>query len=115
MKVLFFSHQAEFIYGGEIVTLEFMRELAARGVAVQFASPPGPYFDRAQELGVRCHPVGSRQFSRRVSELPGIALSLAQTHFALRTITARAGIDVLHATSLKAMVSGSAHSPPARR
>ncbi|MGZ3650029.1 MAG: glycosyltransferase family 4 protein [Bdellovibrionota bacterium] len=103
MKILFFSHQAEFIYGGEVVTLEFMRELVARGVGVHFASPEGPYATRAAATGARCHVVGSRQFSRSLTQLPGIALSLARTRGELEAIAARERIQLLHATSLKAM------------
>jgi glycosyltransferase involved in cell wall biosynthesis len=103
MKVLFFSHQAEFIYGGEVVTLEFMRELLSRGVDVHFASPSGPYHERAGELGVKLHEVGSRQFSRQLKQLPGLALALAGTRRELAKIAARESIDLLHATSLKGM------------
>lgn len=103
MRVLFFSHQAEFIYGGEVVTLEFMRELISNGVEVHFASPAGPYHTRALETGARCHVVGSRQFSRHLKQLPGIALSLARTRGELAAIAEREKIQLLHATSLKAM------------
>jgi glycosyltransferase involved in cell wall biosynthesis len=112
MKVLFFSHQAEFVYGGEVVTLEFMRELLARGVQVHFASPPGAYHERARELGVRVHEVGSRQFSRKLTQLPGLALALAGTRRELAQIAVRESIDVLHATSLKAMAYAWSSSLP---
>lgn len=102
-KVLFFSHQAEFIYGGEVVTLEFMRELREKGLEVHFASPRGPYFERARETGAVMHEVGSRQFSRRVRQLPGIVLAMAATRRSLAAIVARENIDLVHATSLKAM------------
>lgn len=102
MKVLFLSHQAEFIYGGEVVTLAFMRELKRMGVQVHFAAPPGPYSERAREHA-EVHEVPSRQFSRKAAQLPGIALSLAATHRALKTIVGSQGIDLVHATSLKAM------------
>lgn len=103
MKILFFSHQAEFLYGGEIVTLEFARELGARGHEVHFASPAGPYQERVKAAGVRTHTVSSRQFSRRLAQLPAIAASLVRVRSELRAIAAREGVEILHATSLKAM------------
>lgn len=102
MKVLFFSHQAAFLYGGEIVTLAFLRALKARGVEVHFAAPAGPYLERARAFAVT-HEVPSRQFSRSFAALPGLALSIPATVRALDSIMERHGIDILHATSLKAM------------
>lgn len=103
VRVLFFSHQAEFLYGGEVVTLEFIRELVSRCVEVHFASPSGPYQIRAQEAGARVHTVASRQFSRKLTQLPGIAASFSRARSQLRMIAQRHGIRVVHATSLKAM------------
>jgi glycosyltransferase involved in cell wall biosynthesis len=103
MKILFFSHQAEFLYGGEIVTLEFLRELKARGVDTHFASPAGPYQERARAGGARVHTVASRQFRRSLPQLPGIVASFSRARGELREIAAREGVSVLHATSLKAM------------
>lgn len=113
MNVLFFSHQASYLYGGEIVTLEFMRELRAQGVSVHFASPAGPYQERARATGARVHAVSSRQFSRKLAQLPGIARSLVSSGGELRRLVREHEIHVLHATSLKAMayawsVAGSA-------
>lgn len=102
-KILFLSHQADFIYGGEICTLAFMRELKERGVEVHFASPPGIYQDRAKEFAI-CHEISSCQFSRHVHLLPRLLPALVKTHKELRKIIKENNIDVLHATSLKAMV-----------
>lgn len=103
MKTLFFSHQASFVYGGEIVTLAFARELKERGVEVHFASPAGPYHELAREAGALCHEVPSRQFSRDWRALPSLAASFRATRAALRGILRGHAIPVLHATSLKAM------------
>jgi glycosyltransferase involved in cell wall biosynthesis len=100
MRVLFFSHQAEFLYGGEIVTLAFMQALQEQGVRVEFASPPGPYQERAAAL-VKTHTVSSRQFSRKLRLLPGILVSLWKTTRELNRLAEDA--DVIHVTSLKAM------------
>lgn len=111
MKPLLFSHQAGYIYGGEIVTLAFLRELRARGVGAGFASPPGPYHERARAVAP-VHEMPSRQFSRSLPQLPGIAASLARTARELRGLASRQGFDLLHATSLKAMAfAWSAASP----
>ncbi len=102
MKILFFSHQAEFIYGGEIVTLAFLRELKRNGVEVHFASPAGPYAELAREHA-EFHEVPSVQFSRKLSHLPKIAKGFFSTHQALKKIVQEEKIDLVHATSLKAM------------
>lgn len=102
MKVLFFSHQADFLYGGEICTLSFMQELSKLGWEVHFASPAGPYHHRARKFA-RCHLVDSKQFSRRLTQLPALLPALASTHRQLEKIMAVNGISILHATSLKAM------------
>lgn len=103
MKVLFFSHQAEFIYGGEVCTLAFMAELVRQGVEVHFASPPGPYAEKARQLA-RWHEIPSVQFSRQVSQLPRIGQAWWHTEQSLSRIVSENKIDLLHATSLKAMV-----------
>ncbi len=102
MKVLFFSHQAQFIYGGEVVTLAFMRELKRNGISVHFAAPEGPYSQRAAEHAT-VHVVPSVQFSRKLSQLPRIAKGFLSTHRALKEICREQNIDLVHATSLKAM------------
>ncbi|MGE3260412.1 MAG: glycosyltransferase family 4 protein [Bacteriovoracia bacterium] len=103
MKVLFLSHQADFIYGGEICTLSFMEELSRQGVEVHFASPPGAYAERAAAFAA-CHEIPSIQFSRNFSLLPSLAVSWKSTESKLGKIIRREQIEVLHATSLKAMV-----------
>ena len=103
MKVLFFSHQAEFVYGGEVVTLAYMKELRKAGVDVFFASPVGPYQERAKKF-VPTFTVTSRQFSRRWSLLPALCASLWRSHRELSKIIGEQRITHLHVTSLKAMV-----------
>lgn len=102
MKVLFFSHQADFIYGGEICTLSFMEELVRQGVEVHFASPEGPYHERAKKIA-RCHLVSSRQFRRQLGQLRSLLPALVKSRRELMNILAREQIPILHATSLKSM------------
>jgi glycosyltransferase involved in cell wall biosynthesis len=106
MKVLFLSHQAEFIYGGEVCTLAFMQELVEQGVDVHFASPRGPYSERARKIAA-WHEIPSRQFGRKITMLPSFAISWKGTERRLADIIKKEKIDVLHATSLKAMVFAS--------
>lgn len=103
MKVLFFSHQAGFVFGGEIVTMAFMRELRRVGVEVHFASPPGPYFERAKQVANFAHEVSSVQFSRKLTQLPAIGGAMLATRSDLLALCRRYSIEVVHATSLKAM------------
>jgi L-malate glycosyltransferase len=102
MKVLFFSHQSDFIYGGEICTLSFMQELSANGVEVHFAAPKGKYLERARDYA-RVHEVSSMQFQRSITELPKIPSQFFRTYKELKNIVKNEKISVLHATSLKAM------------
>lgn len=103
MKVLFLSQQADFIFGGEMVTLAFMRELRAQGVEVHFASPPGPYFERAKEVA-ETHTIPARQFRRDWKKLPGFLRAWWKTQRAISHLVEDHGIHIVHATSLKAMV-----------
>jgi glycosyltransferase involved in cell wall biosynthesis len=103
MRILFLSHQAEFIYGGEVVTLAFMEELARNGVEVHFAAPPGAYAERARTVA-RVHEIPSRQFSRKLAALPALAAAWLRTRNRLAEICTEEKIDAVHATSLKAMV-----------
>ncbi len=113
MKVLFLSHQADFLYGGEVVTLAFMRELQALGAEVHFASPEGAYHEQAREFAI-CHRISSRQFSRKIAALPGFVSAWGATRNELVGLVRASGINILHATSLKAMVYawGAAGSVP---
>ncbi len=103
MKVLFLSHQSEFIYGGEVVTIASLRELRRLGVEVHFAAPAGPYLERARHVAA-VHEISSRQFRRSVWQLPRFAAAWWRTRHELAGLVKRLGIDVVHATSLKAMV-----------
>ena len=101
MRVLFFSHQAEFIYGGEVCTLSFMQELK-KTEEIFFASPSGPYAERASFLA-SSFVVPSVQFSRKISHLPKIVRAIYSTQKKLQQIIREKKIQILHATSLKAM------------
>lgn len=103
MKILFVSHQAEFLYGGEICTLELMRVLKEKH-EIFFASPPGPYFDRASQVASRTIEIPSKEFSRKLELLPQLLPALWNTHSALVEFTSKNEVDILHATSLKSMV-----------
>ncbi len=102
MRVLFFSHQSEFMYGGEICSLSFMRELGKVGVEVHFASPRGPYLDAAKSVA-KTHVVSSKQFNRDISQFWKIPRTFWQTHREISELVEREAIDLIHVTSLKAM------------
>jgi glycosyltransferase involved in cell wall biosynthesis len=103
MKVLFLSHQADFLFGGEVCTLSYMAELKRQGVEVHFASPAGPYAERAGAIA-HWHEIPSVQFSRSLIALPAFLPALLRSHIRLKKIATENRIDLLHATSLKAMV-----------
>jgi glycosyltransferase involved in cell wall biosynthesis len=102
MKVLFFSHQSEFLYGGEICTLAFLRELKNIGVEVHFAAPRGPYLEEAKKFA-KTHVVSSSQFSRELLQLWRLPQIFWQTHQEIAEVVEREKIDLIHVTSLKAM------------
>lgn len=102
MKVLFFSHQSEFLYGGEVCTLAYMRELKRKGIDVYFAAPEGPYLEEAKKIA-KVFPVHSGQFRRDFSSLLQIPKLFRKTHRELVNIIKENGIELLHVTSLKAM------------
>ena len=103
VKVLFFSHQGDYIYGGEVSTFAFMKELKSAGVEVHFASPEGVVSDRALELADKVHIVPAVQFSRDFRHLPRLLPALKNTRGALAEVVQREKIDLVHAMSLKAM------------
>jgi glycosyltransferase involved in cell wall biosynthesis len=101
LKVLFFSHQASFIYGGEVVTLEMLRALRDSGVQVEFASPDGPYAERARAV-VPWHEIPSVEFNRNILKLPKFTFAYLRARSALKDLAKK--FDVIHAQSLKAAV-----------
>lgn len=103
VKVLFFSHQGSFIYGGEVSTFAFMKSLKAEGVEVHFACPEGILADLARKLTDKVHIVPAVQFSRRLRHLPRLFPALHGTRAALSRIVREEGIDLVHGMSLKAM------------
>lgn len=103
-SVLFVSHQADFMYGGETATLSLMRGLKERGWEVHFASPSGPFFEAASEVASRSHLISSIQFSRKLHFLPRLLPALWRTKRELKEIVKKEKIAVVHATSLKSMV-----------
>lgn len=102
VKVLFFSHQSDFIYGGEVSTLAFMKSLRALGVEVHLAAPEGIFAERAAAYAT-VHTVPAVQFSRNLTHLPALLPSLWGSARALAKIVREQKIDVVHAMSLKAM------------
>lgn len=100
MKILFVSHQSEFIYGGEVVTLTLIEQLKARGHEIHFALPKGPYFNRAAQFAT-VHAISSVEFKRDLSRLPNFALSLGKTSGELSDLIKTHRFDAIHATSLK--------------
>ena len=103
LKILFVSHQASFVYGGEIVTLAMMEALKQEGVEVHFASPHGAYADRAK-LIAHWHDIPSVEFNRSIWGLYKFLSSYWPSRRRLREIIAEYGIDIVHAQSLKAAV-----------
>lgn len=103
MKILFFSHQAEFIYGGEIVTMAFMRELKLLGHNCYLASPSGPY-QAAARKDVTTFTVPSVQFKRTIGSFVNFLPAFFKTRRKLKELICDHKIEILHATSLKAMV-----------
>jgi glycosyltransferase involved in cell wall biosynthesis len=91
------------MYGGEIITLGLMKGLIAQGHEVHFASPPGPLVDRAAEI-VPCHLIPSQDFGRNLAHVPRLCASAWRTRLQLNGLVQQLGIDVVHATSLKAML-----------
>lgn len=103
MKVLVVSHQAEYIYGGEVVTLAMLLGLQEQRIATEFASPAGPYQARAA-ASCRVHTISSIEFRRRHGLLPKFLWAWWKTFHELRRIVRERGIDIVHANTLKAMV-----------
>lgn len=101
MRVLFVSHQAGFVYGGEVVTIEMIRGLREAGIETEFASPAGPYQDLVKAVAP-VHGIPSVEFRRSWSTLPATLLSVART--AWRLLRLKRGFTHLHAQSLKAHV-----------
>jgi glycosyltransferase involved in cell wall biosynthesis len=104
MRILFLSHQSHFIYGGEIVTLAFIRALKKRGVHCELALPRGILFDRALKEGVRVHEISAVEFSRRWRNLPHLLRAQRKVRRELATILDQGKFTHLHAMSLKAMI-----------
>ena len=102
MKILYFSHQANFVYGGEICNLEIMN-CARKDHDICFAAPEGAYSDRAREYS-ECIPVPSKEFRRELWRLPGFLQAWCATHNYLRQVIKSRKVDLVHANSLKAMV-----------
>ncbi len=110
MKPLFLSHQSSFLYGGEICTLAFLRELEAQGARAHFAAPAGPYLERAKAWA-DCHEIPAVQFRRELRTLRTLVPALWRSHRALKKIL-EGKISLVHATSLKAMVYAAALPVP---
>lgn len=102
MRVLFFSHQSEFMYGGEVCTLAYMKELKKKGVEVFFAAPNGPYLEEAKKIAT-VFPISSKQFRRSFSSLLQIPKLFWKTNREIEKIVRENQIDIIHYTSLKAM------------
>jgi len=102
MNILFFSHQADFIYGGEICSLEVMRLLKKKHKVI-FAGPAGLYSEAARKI-VPTYEVPTIQFSRNWKIVLPLLLAWIKSLIVLKQIIAQEKIEILHCTSLKAMV-----------
>lgn len=104
MKICFFSHQADFIYGGEVSSLAFMRGIKRLGHKVSFVSPEGAYLERAKKVTSDTFVIPSMQFSKSFHLAPKLLKSVVGVRSQLKKWFAKERPDILHATSLKAMV-----------
>jgi len=104
MKICFFSHQANFIYGGEISTLAFMRGIKRLGHRVSFVSPEGIYLERAKTVTSETFVIPSIQFNKSFYLAPKLLKSVVSVRARLKKWFAKEKPDILHATSLKSMV-----------
>lgn len=102
MKILFLSHQADFIYGGEICTLELMHKLKKKHETI-FCSPLGPYYERAKKI-TETHLISSIEFRRNFFVLPKFCMAWVKTRKELKELIAENQIDIIHATNLKSLV-----------
>ena len=84
MNILFLSHQAAFIYGGEICTLELMHKLKEKH-KISFCSPSGPYHERADSI-VDTYQIRSIEFQRHFSILLKFLNSWIKTRKELKQI-----------------------------
>ena len=103
MRILFLSHQAEYMYGGEICSLEMMKVLKEAGHEIFFASPTGPYYERACEHAI-CIKISSKEFRRSFLGLKNFLSAFQSTSKELKAIIIQNKIDLVHATSLKSFV-----------
>lgn len=101
-RVLFFSHQADFVYGGEVCTLSLMRGLRSN-VDVFFCSPAGKYFQLAKDITNNHFVVPSSEFSLKKGKFYFL-ICYFKTHFRLLEMMHKHEIDVLHATNIRAMI-----------
>jgi glycosyltransferase involved in cell wall biosynthesis len=105
MRVLFYSHQSHYVYGGEVVTLALARELSKRGEEVFFAAPPGPYLEKFRGLlGEAVFTVSSLEFRRSFAVIFRLIAALPSTLIHLQKIVHENRIEILHANTLKAIV-----------
>lgn len=103
-RVLFFSHQADFIYGAETVTLELLAQLRRSAeVTPEFASPQGAYFERAQTL-VPVHTLPARDFRRSIKFLTIFVWAWLATCVRFFCLVRAQKYDAIIATTLKSMV-----------
>ncbi len=102
MRVCFLSHQSNFIYGGEKVTIALAKGLSG-DYEPEFAMPDGPYAEAAKEVApVQLIP--SMEFSRNIWILWSFLASWVSTNETLRTLSRGRNYGLIHATSLKSMV-----------
>lgn len=103
MKVCFFSHQSDYIYGGEKVTLGLARSLRET-IEVCFAMPKGIYRDEVVAQEFANYTVPSKNFSRSLFGFWQFLVAWMETSDCLSELVKKESISVVHATSLKSMV-----------
>ncbi len=102
MKICLLSHQASFIYGGEIVSMGMAKGISSEW-KMHFAMPKGIYADRAN-LDFTVHEIPSIEFSRDIRSLWRFLAAWIATNERLRDLIQKEDFKILHATSLKSMV-----------
>src|SRR3954469_8643049 len=102
VKVLIVSHTA-LMSGAELTTLELLRERQDE-FEYLWASPAGPLADGARELGAEHIALRGTAGSLRLHprDTPVAIAELAAMGVAVRRATARRGVDLVHAVSMRA-------------
>lgn len=101
-RILFFAHQASYVYGAEICTMELMSALRQE-VDIIFCAPTGPFHERAASLADAVHLVPSIEFGVGERWTNPSFTAFVRTHRALMRIIREERIDIVHTIGIRAM------------